>query len=250
MLHKDMMSFGYLGNGGLSSAASNLSPLAPPFTVDRSNPKIDSSSINNFSENTYGVPFSSSLHNWQYPHPSASAPEYYSNYESEIGSLHTIDYSYLGSEPMNPPNVHWTPPNPNTTDPTNNPFSYSGAPKQYYPPYQVVDDSVSSVGFSEANYELLSSSGIVPVVGSSQIDYSQGLSSVEFAPPWGGYWNGLSEGNCGRRTDIDGSFHFEEADFPGPHVYRDYLKQGMTDFSSELNVSLFFVFGYSFFFFF
>ncbi|KAL8127667.1 uncharacterized protein LOC141721522 [Apium graveolens] len=225
MLHKDMMSFGYLGNGGLSSAASNLSPLAPPFTVDRSNTKFDSNLISNFSENNYGVPFSSSLHDWQYPQPSASAPEYYSNYESEIGSLHTTEYSYPGSGPINPPNVHWAPPNPNTTDPKSNPFSYSGAPKQYYPTYQVVDDSVSSVGLSEANYELLSSSGIVPVAGSSQVDYSQGLSSLEFAPPWGGYWNGLSEGNCGRRTDIDGSFHFEEADFPGPHVYRDYLNQ-------------------------
>lgn len=214
MLHKDMMSFGYLGNGGLSSA-SNLSPLAPPFTVDRTNPKFDLKPISNFSEtNTYGVPFSS-LHNWQYPHSSASGPEYHSNYESE---------------PINPPSVHWAPPNTNTTDPTNNPFSYSGDPKQYYPTYQVVDDNVSSVGLNEANYELLSSSGLVPVVGSSQVDYSQGLSSLGFAPPRGGYWNGLSEGNCGRRTDIDGSFHFEETDFRGPHVYRDYLKQGMTSF--------------------
>ncbi|KAL1822335.1 hypothetical protein ACET3Z_009113 [Daucus carota] len=225
MLQKDMMSFGYLGNGGLSSAASNLSPLAPPFTVDRANPKFDLNPIGNFSEpNAFGVPFSS-FHNWQYPRSSASGPEYYSNYESEIGSLHTADYSYLGSEPINPPTAHWAPPNPNTTDPTNNPFSYSGAPKQYYPPYQVLDNNVSSVGHGEANYELLSSSGLVPVVGSSQVDYTQGLSSLEFAPPWGGYWNGLSEGNCGRRTDIDGSFHFEETDFPGPHVYRDYLKQ-------------------------
>lgn len=223
MMHKDMVGFGYVGNGGFSSSSSsNLSPLAPPFTVDRSNFKANVNSFSNFTETSqpWGVPFSSSLHNWPYTHSSPPGTECISYCGSENDSLRTTsvpsanDYSYLGSELTNPPSVHWAPPNPNTRDRASNPFSYGGATKQYYAPYvsQAIDDNVS---------------GLVPMVGSSQVGYIQGLSNLEFPPSWDGYWNGLSEGERGKRTDSDGSFHLEGTDLPGSHAYQDYLKQGM-----------------------
>lgn len=235
-MHRDMIGFGYGGNGGFpSSSSSNLSPLAPPFTVNRSNSKANINSLSNFTETPQpcGVPFSSSLHNWQYSHSPPQGTDYISYCGSENDSLRTTsvvsanDYSYLGSELVNPPSVHWAPPNPNTTDPVSDPFSYGGATKQYYAPYvsQAIDDNVSLAGLNEANIDLLSTSGIVPMVGTSQVDYSQDLS-----PPWGGYWNGLSEGKRGKRTDITGSFHLEGTDHPGSHAYQDYLKHGMTFF--------------------
>lgn len=229
------MGLGYLGNGGPSS--SNLSPLAPPFTVDRSNPKSNSNPLTIFTEPPpYGVPFTSSLHNWQYPQPSASRPDFISKFDSEVDSIRTTslpsanDYCYLGSESINPPSTQWAPPNPSVSN-SSNPLSYLGAPKQYYPPYasQVVDDNSSLVGVNEANYDLLSNSGLVPMVGSSQVDYTQGLSGVEFPPPWGGFWNGLAEGKRGKRTEADGSFRLEEADLSGSIVYKDYKKQGGID---------------------
>lgn len=237
-MHKNMSGFGYVGNGGFpSSSSSNLSPLAPPFTLDRSNSKTNTNPLGNFTETKqpYGVPFSSSLHNWQYTPSSQTGTDYISYCGPENDSLRTTslplanDYSYLGSELINPPSVHWAPPNPNTTDPTSKPFSYSGATKQFYAPYAslAIDDNAPLVGLNEANYDLLSTSGFVPMAGSSQVDYSQGFSSLDFPPPWGGYWNGLAEGKCGKRTDIDASFHLERTDHPRSHASEDYLKQGM-----------------------
>lgn len=241
MMHKDIVGFGYVGNGGFpSSSSSNLSPLAPPFTVDRSNLKANMNSLSNITETPQpcGVPFSSSLHNWQYSNSSPQGTDYISYCGSENDSSRTMsvpsanDYSYLGSELVNPPSVHWAPPNPNTTEPESNSFPYGGATKQYYAPYvsQASDDNVSLVGLNEANYDLISTSGLVPMVGYSQVDYSQGLSNLEFPSPWGGYWNGLSEGKRGKRTDITGNFHLGRTDLPGSHAYQDYLKQGMIIF--------------------
>ncbi|KAK1366379.1 hypothetical protein POM88_041940 [Heracleum sosnowskyi] len=237
-MNKDMVGFGFVGNGGFpSSLSSNLSPLAPPFTVDRSNSKANMNSLSNFTETPqpYGVPFSSSLHNWQYSHSSPQGTDYISYCGTENDSLRTTsvpsanDYSNLGSKLDNPASVHWAPPNPNTTDPVSDPFSYGGATKQYYSPYvsQAIDDNVSLVGLNEVNYDLLSSSGLVSMVGSSPVDYSQGLSSLEFPSPWGGYWNGMSEGKRGKRTDVTGNFHQGGTDLPGSHTYQDYMKQGV-----------------------
>ncbi|KAL8095619.1 uncharacterized protein LOC141688931 isoform X2 [Apium graveolens] len=239
---KDMAGFGYFGNGGFpSSSSSNLSPLAPPFTVDRSNSKANLNSLSNFTETSqpYGVTFSSSLHNWQFSHSSSQGTDYISHCGSENDSLRTTsvpsanDFSYLGSELVNSPTVHWAPPNRNTTDPASNQFSCGGATKRYYAPYvsQAIDDNVSLPGLNEVNYDLLSTSGLVPIVGTSQVDYSQGLSSLEFPPQWGGYWNGLSHGKRGKRTDITGSFHLEGTDLPGSHAYQDYLKHVPVEYS-------------------
>lgn len=233
-----MMGLGYLGNGG-GPSSSNLSPLAPPFTVDRSNPKANPNSNTNplatFTEPTpYGVPFSSSLHNWHYSQPSVSRPDFVSDFESEVNSVRTTslplgnDYCYLGSESINPPSTQWAPPNPSVSN-TTNPFSYLGGANQYYPPYgsQVVDDNSSLVGVNEVGYDLLSTAGIVPMVGSSQVDYTQGLSTVEFPPPWGSFWNGLGEAKRGKRAEADGSSHLEEVDLSGSLAYKDNKKQGI-----------------------
>ncbi|XP_017258863.1 uncharacterized protein LOC108227963 [Daucus carota subsp. sativus] len=242
MAHRDMMGFGYVSSGGApSSSSSNLSPLAPPFSVDRSKSKTNTNPLSNFAENSqsYGVPLGSSSLNWQYPQSSQPGVDYisYCSTSSENDSLQATslpsanDYSYLGSELNNLPSVHWASPNPNTMDPKSNMFSYGGGSKQYYGPYvsQAVDDNASLVGLDEANgnHDLLSTSGLVPMVGSSQVDCSQGLSSLECQSSWGGYWNGLSAGKRGKRSDIDGSFHLKGTDLPGSHAYQDYLEQGV-----------------------
>ena len=109
------MGFGSFGNGGSSSSSSNLSALAPPFTVDRPVSKPLSNPLVNFTESTYAAPFNSSLHNWVHPQSPVSRPDYFSNPNSAVDSVQATGvppsnaYRYTVSQPVNSPVVHLPP---------------------------------------------------------------------------------------------------------------------------------------------
>ncbi|GFY84005.1 hypothetical protein Acr_03g0007790 [Actinidia rufa] len=239
-----MMGLGSFVNGGSSSSSSssNLSALAPPFTVDRSNPKPNSNPQANFTEPPYAVPFHSSFPNWQYSHPSASRPDLFYNMESELDSIRTTglptanDYGYLGSHSVSSPSAHMPPLSPNASSATDR-FTflqYSSAipsncvePKEYYPPLvpPVVDDAIPLVALNEPSYDLLSTSRVGPFGGTSQVDYTQSLSGLEYTPPWGSFWNRLADEEQGKRVGRDGNFRLEEKSDAGIYVHK-YMKQG------------------------
>ncbi|KAA8533520.1 hypothetical protein F0562_031046 [Nyssa sinensis] len=228
------MGLGSLGNGGSSSSSSNLSASAPPFSVDRSNPKPP---LFHLTES-----FSSSFHNWQYSHSSASTPDFFGNPVTEVDSIRTTylpsmnDHLYSGSQSISSPSTHWPPLNPTVKNETNA-FSYlqysGGIPtnhvdsKPYYPSYvPPVDDDTPLVSLNEPSYDLLSSSLVVPLDGSSQVDYTESLSGLEYTTQWGGFWNGLADREQGKRLELDRSFCSEEMDVAGSYAYKDYMKQG------------------------
>ncbi|KAA8540105.1 hypothetical protein F0562_026797 [Nyssa sinensis] len=238
-----MMGLGSLGNGGSSSSSSNLSALAPPFTVDRSNPRPNSNPLMHFTESPYAVSFNSSLHNWQYSHSSDSRPDFFSNPVTEGDYIQTTclpslsDYRYSGSQSIPSPSTHWPPLSPGVKNATGD-FSflqYSADvatslvdSKPYYSPYvtPVVDDGTPLVAFNEPSNDLLCSSHVVPLEESSQVDYTQSLSGLEYTPQWGGIWSGLVDGEQGKQTEPNSSLCSKEMNVAGPYAYQNYMKQG------------------------
>ncbi|PSS04510.1 Secreted beta-glucosidase adg3 precursor [Actinidia chinensis var. chinensis] len=236
-----MMGLGSFANGGSSSSSSNLSALAPPFTVDRFNPKPNSNPLANFTEPPYAVPFHSSFPNWQYSHPSASRPDLFYNIESEFDSIRTTglptanDYGYLGSHSVSSSNAPMPSLSPNVSTAADR-FTflqYSSAipnncvePKEYYPPLSpVVDDAIPLVTLNEPSYDLLSPSHVGPLCGTSQVDYTRSLSGLEYTPPWSGIWNRLADEEQGKRVGRDGNFCLEGKSDAGSYVQK-YMKQG------------------------
>ncbi|XP_057463373.1 uncharacterized protein LOC130753369 isoform X3 [Actinidia eriantha] len=237
-----MMGLGSFANGGSSSSSSNLSALAPPFTVDRFNPKPNSNPLANFTEPPYAVPFHSSFPNWQYSHPSASRPDLFYNIESEFDSIRTTylptanDYGYLGSHSVSSSNAPMPSLIPNVSSAADR-FTflqYSSAipsncvePKEYYPPLvpPVVDDAIPLMTLNEPSYDLLSPTHVGPLGGTSQVDYTRSLSGLEYTPPWSGIWNRLADEEQGKQVGRDGNFCLEGNSDTGSYVHK-YMKQG------------------------
>ncbi|XAR52114.1 hypothetical protein NMG60_11020019 [Bertholletia excelsa] len=226
-----MMGLGVLGSGSSSSSSSNLSPLAPPFTVDRTNPRPSSSQLVQFKEASFGMPFQSSFHSWQYPHSSASRSDLYSNLRSEVDSIRTTclpspdDSRFMGSRSAASSNATAV------TDA----FAFTGytndknvpnnrlEAKPFYPSFASPDDGTA---LTEANYDLLSTYLGAPLNRSSLDDYTQGLSGLECTPQWGSFWNGFSNAQQGKLVELDGRFCSEETNVAASCVYEDYIKQG------------------------
>ncbi|KAK9292627.1 hypothetical protein L1049_020602 [Liquidambar formosana] len=227
-----MMGFGSFGNGGGSSSSSNLSALAPPFTVDRSVPKPNSNPVVQFNEPPYAAPFNSSLHN---SHSPTSVPNYFTNPNPEVDLMPSPNvHRYLASPSINSPNAHMPPLNPVAT----NAYSFAqysdsvttslGEAKPYYPSYvsPAIHSNNPLVGRNEPGYDLLSTSCVESLNVSSRDDYTQSLSGLEYSSPWGGFWNGLADLESGRRTEFDGSFCSKETNVASSSICKDYIKQG------------------------
>ncbi|CAK9158255.1 unnamed protein product [Ilex paraguariensis] len=224
-----MMGVGYLGSGGPSSSSSNLSALAPPFTVDRSNPKSNSNPLVHFNDSLYAAPFNQT---WVYPYSTAPRPDFVSNPDLEVDSIRTTslplanDNGYPGSGSINP-SGHWSTLHP-TAKTGRDAFSYSVEAKPYCHPYvlPMVDDDSPLVAINEPSYDLLSTSGHSRLNVSPQVDYTQSLSPLEYKPQWSGFWTGLADAKRSKRIELDGSSYSEEKNGSGSHVYKPYIKQG------------------------
>ncbi|CAK9139036.1 unnamed protein product [Ilex paraguariensis] len=219
-----MMGLGYLGHGGSASSSSNLSALAPPFTVDRSNSKLNSNPIVHFTDSPYAAAFDET---WLYPHSTASRPDFVSNLDPEVDSPSlplTNDYRYPGSQSINPQS-HWSTLNP-TPKTATDAFSYPVGAKPYYPLY------VSP----EPCYDPLLNSGGALMDVSPQVDYTRSLSPLECTPQWGGFWNGLPDEKRGKRVELDGSFYSVEKNISGSHVYKNYINQGVHSDEERANM--------------
>ncbi|KAL6972206.1 hypothetical protein U1Q18_031894, partial [Sarracenia purpurea var. burkii] len=226
---KDIMGFGSFGNGGLSSPPSNLSALAPPFTVDRSNPKPNSNPLAHLSEPPYAVPYHSSFHNWQYSQSSASRPDLYSTLGSEVDSILTTCLPLAND---NPSSASYSVSSPSSHTPPLNPSNHVAA-KPYYPQFvsPVIDDDVT---LNESCYDLSSTSHVAPLDGFFQVDYAQNSSGLEYMPQWGNFWNRLADGEQGKCVELDRSFCSPEINIAGSFVYKNYMKQGINTYVGVL----------------
>ncbi|XP_059628920.1 uncharacterized protein LOC132271534 isoform X2 [Cornus florida] len=248
-----MMGLGSLGNGGSTSSSSNLSALAPPFTVDRSNPKPMSNPLVNFTEPPYAVPFNSSSQYWSNSYSSASRPDFFSNVNPEVDSIRTTcvasvtSFGFSGSQSINSPSANWSPLNPSAKDAIDVSYlRYSGdiptslvESKPFYPPYvsPVVDHDTPLLALNEPSFDLLPMSHVVPSDVPSQVDYTRSLSGLEYTPHWGGIWNGLANEEHGKRVELERNFCSEEMNIAGSYVYSNYMEQVNTEEFDDHNTS-------------
>lgn len=192
--------------GGSLSSSSNLSPLAPPFMVDKS---LTRSSPTNPAMNFHELPVFSTV--FDPAGPFSSAGRKFGATEP-LGSTTCASsggvYGFPGSQSSNS-DVYYVGHSAGTGY---DPFSYDQFPntmpardgddvlKPYYGPY-VSSPPQCKDTFSGANYDLLSSSGAGHFTGygSRQVDRKQGApSDGEYKPEWGGFWGGL--GNSEHRN--------------------------------------------------
>lgn len=85
-----------MGYGSSSPSSSNLSALAPPFTVDRSIPKP----VVDLTDTAYGIAFDHSSHDWLGPQPPTPSPDHFSStnmkeFESAAPSSNGYRFSLL-----------------------------------------------------------------------------------------------------------------------------------------------------------
>ncbi|KAL3524480.1 hypothetical protein ACH5RR_017314 [Cinchona calisaya] len=235
-----MMGLGSLGCGGPSSSSSsslssNLSALAPPFSVDRFHSKPSSNPLLEFPDlQPYAAPFGQS---WQYSNPSAPRPDLYQKSELDIDSTRITSvplpndygfrYSVSHSNDYDPQTTPWSTLNP-TTKSSAATFSYDGKVESYYPPYvsSVVNNNAPLVTLSEPSYDMLPSSGLVSANTPSQVDYTQSLSGLEYTPQWHGGWKGLVDAKRGKHAELDVHFSFNSPNAGDSQAYGNLLNQG------------------------
>ncbi|XP_058010080.1 uncharacterized protein LOC110656432 isoform X3 [Hevea brasiliensis] len=204
-----MMGHGSCGYGGGSSPSpSNLSALAPPFTVDRSVPKPGSNPLVDLTEPAYAVTFNPSLQNWLGPHPPNSRPDYFSISNPEFDSVPSSNAYRFSSS-----NAHVPAFDASVSASTDTILYGQGSTslleaKPYYPSY--VSPTICSdgpLGLSHhSGYDLLTTSHVATSNGSSHDDYTQNLSGLEHVAQWGGLWEGLADWQQSEQVQLDASF--------------------------------------------
>ncbi|MCD7461405.1 hypothetical protein HAX54_046050 [Datura stramonium] len=223
-----MMGLGSLGNGGSSSSFSNLSPLAPPFTVDRSNSKPNSNQLLNFSDSSYAgsVPFGQS---WQYADPSATGYNFFPKHEIVTDSVPTtcmpLSPEFSPSDSVKPSSNLWSTSNPIANASTD---TYSFGHEGYYGPYlpSIVNNDHPPATFNEPSLDALPNSGNIPVNASSQVDYTQSLSGLEYPVSHWSFFSKVADGKQDERKGVDGSFSLGKVNTDALFGYRNCMSQG------------------------
>lgn len=191
------------GGGGGNSSTSNLSASAPPFTVDRLNPKPNSNPMMHYPDSSYGVePFS---HSSQYPHISAPRAEAAIDPSEMIGMPAPDDYRFSASASVN--------------------SGYGGDVKPYYSPYVpslVGEDSLLAKDEGSC-YSVEPTRGLSVT---SQHDYTQSLFDLEYGSRWVDGL-GFDDGKRAKRSEVDGKFSLEKLYLGASHGYDNQLYRGM-----------------------
>ncbi|CAH9110107.1 unnamed protein product [Cuscuta europaea] len=191
-----MFGLGVLSTGG-SSSSSNLSPLAEPFTVDRSS----------------NLKFNS---NFSYSHEDSMKTA--SVQESSISQSAIPSSPYWPAQSLGA--------NTSIDD-----FSYvSEGRRPYYPvshASQLVSSNTPSLSaINEPGPELLPTSGVVPGCVSSQVNYTQSLAGLQYSHS-SGVWNGLADNmELGKHMGGSGSLCFDIATAGGSNLLKNPIKQG------------------------
>lgn len=220
-----MIGFGTLGNGagGNSSATSNLSALAPPFTVDRLNPRPNSNPFSHYSDSPYAAE-SFNPHPWQYARPSAPLPEIANDSPGINSGPMSDDYRFSAPTSVSPSSTQWSVLNSGTQT-TSSAFAYGGEVKPYYSPYvpPLVEEDSLLIEDEGSRYTAVPTSGLS---ATSQHDYTRSFFDLEYGPQSAECW-GLDDWKRVKRSDIDGSFSSEKANAGGSRSFVNQLYQGM-----------------------
>lgn len=227
-----MMGLGPMGSGAggyssSSSSTSNLSALAPPFTVDRFIPKPNSNPMLHYSDSPYDSLYAveSFSHTWHYPSPSAPGSESVIN-STGIASVPTCDdYGFSASAAIIPSTTHWSALSPNP-EASNSAFAYGGEAKPYYSSYvpPMVREESTLIKDERSHYNVVPTSGLNVT---SQIDYTHSLFDLEAGPRWVDCL-GLDDGKRAKRVELDRSFSSEKENDGSSCGFKSQLTQGMS----------------------
>lgn len=206
MMGLSSMGYGGGGGGGGNLSTSNLSASAPPFTVDRLNPKPNSNPMMHYSDSPYcAEPFS---HSSQYPHLSAPRAEAAIDASEMISVPASDDYRFSASASVN--------------------SGYGGDVKPYYSPYVsslIGEDSLlaKDEGSRDSRYSVAPTRGLT---ATSQHDYTQSLFDLEYGSHWVDGL-GFDDGKRAKRSEVDGKFSSEKLFLGASHGYENQLYRGM-----------------------
>lgn len=175
------MGYGSHGHEESAAPSSNLSSLAPPFTVV---PKPIASPLGDCTEFSYGVPLSSSsLHNWLPSDCPNSGPGLYLNHTSEYDPMPSSDaYGYCGgSHDVHSPYTHLSPVNPIASASVDGMATSTVEAQLYYPSHipLPIEDRDPMVVPVETGYAFSSSSHVIALDGSSKNDHTQSTCHIE-----------------------------------------------------------------------
>ncbi|KAL2921623.1 putative bifunctional folylpolyglutamate synthase/dihydropteroate synthase [Bienertia sinuspersici] len=214
-------SVSYRVGGSLSS--SNLSPLAPPFKVDKSVPKPNSMnpSVNFPDVPVYGTCFDPAPGKFWNPSSSAASVPQCVATESVVTNINCSTapnmYGYRDSQSSTSPVYYASTSNVSAYDPfTYEPFPSSissnteEATKPFYPPF--ISPPPQKDGFlglgvaSGPGYDLLSYSGSsLGGRGAAQSDHLQAVSGDKaYKSKWGYFWSGSNESEHEKWTEYAG----------------------------------------------
>ncbi|XP_043715670.1 uncharacterized protein LOC122664051 isoform X2 [Telopea speciosissima] len=237
-----MMGFGSFGHGS-SASSSNLSPLAQPFTVDRSLPKPNLNPLVPLGEDPYSYSYRPAFDNWLHLHPHTSLPDSFSspNSYSESDSIHVPNLSrvsnhgHYGSQSITSFGTHMKPKTA-TSSVVSFPYDQQQSDsirttfveaKPYYPQYPsaAIHDETSPVVLNESACDMLSVSNFAPLDENYHTGYT-GSFSVGYMDQWSGFCDGLPDEEQGRRKGLDGNSFVSGNHGTVSITEKSFLKQG------------------------
>ncbi|KAJ4835645.1 hypothetical protein Tsubulata_015321 [Turnera subulata] len=221
-----MMGHGSYGHGGSSPCSSNLSALAPPFTVTATGAKpVTNPLLVDLNEPNYTVTISPSLHNWvsHGPHPHNSEPDYFPVPNSDFGPIPSSNgYGY------SPIPIHVPPSNPLASASADaGLYGSLFEAEPYYPSY--VSPALGDDGPHKSGYDLLSTSHVAPSNGSSHDDYAHNVPGLEHMNHWGigsGWWEALPDWQQSEPVKLDESYCSKES----------YTNQGISKYEAASHI--------------
>lgn len=235
MMGSSSASGSYRVGGSLTS--SSLSALAPPFKIDKSIAKTNSTnpSMNLFEVPFYGTVFDSAGPFWNNSSSSsASGAKFVATETTSTNNTCPPSpgiYNYPGPELSNSHSqVYYVNP---TTGTAYDPFSYDQFPnsmstsadevaKPYYPPYvspPAQKDCYMGVRVvTGPSYDLLSNSGSANLngCGSSHLDHTKGMSGGgDYESSWDDFWTGVNDGKHDEWKDYVQGVGSKDINLPG-----------------------------------
>ncbi|KAJ7959446.1 Peroxidase [Quillaja saponaria] len=224
--------------GGYSLSSSNLSPLAPPFSVDRSNFDSNLGPYMDYTEPPYAP------HNREPTCPPAFGHDLFRSPVTELESMpFSKGYGYSSLKGLDSPSTHLNYNSATSADT----ILYSqcldsmrtsavGA-TPYYPSYisPVIHNDSPTVPYNPASYDWTSTFQFATSDGSSHGEYAKNTLDSKPTAQWGGSWSGLAEWNQGKIKPVEpvGSFNSKTKNVADLSIDDNLANQGFHDFKAS-----------------
>lgn len=204
---REMMGFGsYGGNGGSSSLSSNLSALAPPFTVERPITKPNTSPLVDLVEPKFDAP-----QNWVNP----SRTDYFSDLDSVPFAK---PYRYTSPKTFTQPQTAAGPSLDTFVSASNDAFSYSQNPDGFKNEFVEAEPYYPS--YFSPSVQHPAPKLVATFIGPST---DPKLSGSENKTQWGGLWEDFPDWRHSKKVDVGRNFYSNEMNMASPTNFKDRM---------------------------